>query len=48
MVGEVEQEVPKSTAEVTTFEFEQYLEQIRAFAAQELRMGIPLPNELFA
>lgn len=45
-IGEVEQEVPKSSTELTTIEFEQYLERVRAFAAQELRMTIPLPNEV--
>lgn len=38
-------EVPFSTTKLQTNEFEMYLEQIRAFAAEELQIVIPLPNE---
>lgn len=41
-----ERSVPKSTTELTTVEMEQYLERIRAFAAAELRMNVPLPGEV--
>ena len=40
-----ERNVPKSTKDLTTAEMEQYLERVRAWAAQELRLGIPLPGE---
>lgn len=35
----------KSTAGLTTDEFEDYLSQIRIWAAQDLACPIPLPNE---
>ena len=38
-------EAVKSTTALDTMFFEQYLEQIRAFAATELQVVIPLPNE---
>lgn len=44
-IAGVEREIAKSTTDLTTTEFEAYLDRIRAFAAQELRMNIPLPNE---
>lgn len=37
--------ITKSTASLSTDEFEDYLEHVRAFAANELSMTIPLPNE---
>lgn len=40
-----ERQIPKSTTSLDTMFFEQYLEQIRAFAATELNMRIPLPHE---
>jgi len=36
---------PGSTQKLTTIEFEEYLERIRAWAATELELSIPLPNE---
>lgn len=36
----------KSTAVLTTVEFEEYLEKIRVWSAQELNCIIPLPNEV--
>jgi len=36
----------RSTTELTTVEMENYLEQIRQWAAQELNCNIPLPNEV--
>lgn len=36
----------KSTTSLTTVEFEEYLEKIRQWAAQELSCIIPLPNEV--
>lgn len=40
-----EQQIGKSTTTLTTTEFEEYLQRIRAFAAQELNLVIPLPHE---
>ena len=37
--------VSLSTAELDTYDFEQYLEQCRIFAASDLEIIIPLPNE---
>jgi len=34
----------KSTSELTTVEFEQYMDDIRLFAQQKLNIIIPLPN----
>lgn len=47
-IGGVEKEIQKSTTTLSTSEFEDYLEQIRAFAAsdEELHLVIPLPNEV--
>jgi hypothetical protein len=36
----------RSTASLTTVEFEEYLEKVRQWAAQELSCVIPLPNEI--
>lgn len=36
----------RSTADLSTTEFEQYLEQVRIFALVELNIKIPLPNEV--
>ena len=36
----------RSTTELSTVEMENYLEQIRIWAAQELNCSIPLPNEV--
>jgi hypothetical protein len=44
LAGE-EIEVPKSTTQLSTNDFEIYLEQVRAFAATELSLAIPLPHE---
>jgi hypothetical protein len=38
--------VRKSTSDMNTFEFEEYMEKIRNFAAMELQLTIPLPNEV--
>jgi hypothetical protein len=46
VVFEEEIEVTKSTKNLDTKEFEEYLEKIRMFAAQELDVQIPLPNEV--
>lgn len=35
----------KSTSTLTTVEFEQYLDKVRKWAAAELGVYIPLPNE---
>jgi len=43
--GIKEVEVPKSTAELTTKEFEEYTTSIRQWASQELGVYIPTPNE---
>jgi hypothetical protein len=36
----------QSTARLTTIEFEDYIEKVRQWAAQELNCVIPLPNEV--
>lgn len=36
----------KSTANLSTAEFEEYLSQVRAWASTELKIYIPLPNEI--
>jgi len=36
----------KSTTKLTTVEMEAYLESVRQFAAKELSLNIPLPNEV--
>lgn len=35
----------KSTTELSTMEYEEYLDSVRQFAAQELDIQIPMPNE---
>ena len=35
----------KSTTKLNTKEMEEYLEQVRKFAAMELSINVPLPNE---
>jgi len=37
---------PGSTAKLSTIEFEVYAEKVRAWAAETLGIGIPLPNEV--
>lgn len=37
--------VPQSTTDLTTVEFEDYLERCRRFAFEYLNVSIPLPNE---
>jgi hypothetical protein len=44
-LGGVEREIAKSTKELEPQEFEKYAEQIRAWAASDLGIRIPLPNE---
>lgn len=41
-----EQQLTKSTTTLSTTDMEEYLEHIRAFAASELNMIIPLPHEI--
>src|SRR3990167_399857 len=43
--GNKEQQLTKSTTTLSTFEMEEYLEKVRAFAAMELSIRIPLPHE---
>lgn len=43
-LGTREIEARKTTTELTPTEFEQYLERVRAWAAQELGINIPLPS----
>lgn len=38
-------ETVASTSSLSTYEFEEYLEKIRMFAAQELNCPIPLPKQ---
>ena len=45
-VGQIEREVGKSTADLNQVEFGQYLEKVIAFAATELGIAIPGPNEI--
>lgn len=44
--GEVKR-ISGSTAELKTMEFEDYLERVRAWAAEVLGIQIPMPNERF-
>lgn len=37
--------IPQSTADLTTTEFEEFLERCRRFAFEYLNVSIPLPNE---
>ena len=43
--GGEEIEMAKSTTRLSTQEFEEFLDRIRAFAAQELCLLIPMPHE---
>lgn len=45
VIGNDEQQLTKSTTTLSTFDMEEYLEKIRAFAATELGTKIPLPHE---
>ena len=36
----------RSTTDLSTVEFEEYLEQIRRWASVELHLSVPLPNEV--
>lgn len=45
-VAGVEHEIPKSTAGLTQAEFTVYLDKVIGFAATELGMAIPGPNEI--
>lgn len=36
----------KSSAALTTKEFEEFMERVRSWAAQEFNINIPLPNEI--
>lgn len=45
-IGDKEQEITKSTTSLSTYEMEEYLEKVRAFAASELNLRIPLPHEI--
>lgn len=45
-VGKKEIRVPLSTAELTTTEFEEYLERIRRWASEWLSLYIPMPGEV--
>lgn len=44
-LGGKEKELRKTTTELTSMEFEAYLERIRAWSAETLGLVIPLPNE---
>lgn len=44
-VAGIERETRKSTTKLTTAEFTEYLEQIAAFAARELGMYLPYPED---
>lgn len=44
-LGKSEVEIRKTTTDLTQTEFAKYLEQIRAWAAQELNLNIPSPND---
>jgi hypothetical protein len=46
LIGNEEREIEKaSTTKLTTKQFEEYAENIRRFAATELNISIPTPNE---
>jgi hypothetical protein len=45
-IGGREIRVPQSTAELSTDEFERYLERARRWASEFLSIYIPLPNEV--
>lgn len=44
-IANEECQVSKSTTRLTTDEIEEYLNRVRVFAANELSLTIPLPNE---
>jgi len=44
-INDREFEITKSTTQVKTTEFEEYVERIREYAGSELQVAIPLPNE---
>lgn len=46
LAGEQGIRVPLSTKNLTTVEFEEYLDRVRRWAAQYLSLYIPLPNEV--
>ena len=46
MVNENEVVIPRSTTELNTIEMEEYLTEIRTFAAVNLGLFIPEPNEV--
>lgn len=39
-------ELTKGTAELDTKEFEEFMDKVRMFSAQELDVQVPLPNEV--
>lgn len=45
-VGKEEFVIVKSTASLSTVEFEEYLSQIRSWASMDLNTLIPLPNDV--
>lgn len=45
-IGDVKFYVPSSSSSLNTTEFEDYLAKVRAWAVQELKLVIPLPNEV--
>jgi hypothetical protein len=44
-IGGVMQQITKSTTTLSTLEFNEYIDKVIAFAAQELSMSIPAPHE---
>jgi len=44
-LGSRETEIRKTTTDLTPTEFSLYIEQVRAWASQELKCSIPSPNE---
>jgi len=46
VVKEKEYEVIRSTTDLSTIEMEDFLEQVRRWAAEDLNCIIPLPNEV--
>ena len=44
-VGTVKYQIPESTTKLTTTDFEDYVSKIRIWAAKDLNVMIPLPNE---
>ena len=45
-MGTDDLETYRSTAKLSTVEFEEYLQQVRIFASTELEILVPLPNEV--